>query len=235
MMDKIEELNNIIKNANNIVFFGGAGVSTASRIPDFRSANGLYSHTPEELVSHHFWKSNPKEFYEFYFSKMVYPNAEPNECHKFLSQLEKSGKNVTIVTQNIDGLHQKAGSKNVLELHGTVNKNHCIKCNKFYSLDEIEKTGIPYCECGGIIRPDVVLYEEQLDENTIIKTIKAIQKSDCLIVCGTSLIVYPAASFINYFIGNNLIVINKDSTQTDKNADLVFQDDINDIFKKLKI
>lgn len=233
IMDEIEKLRDIISESKNLVFFGGAGVSTASGIPDFRSAKGIYSMVPEEIVSHHFFMEHPDEFFKFYFDKMVYEDAKPNNCHKFLAELEKS-KNVTIVTQNIDGLHQKAGSKNVIELHGTVKDNHCIKCNKYYPLESLDKSGIPRCSCGGIIKPDVVLYGEMLDENKIDKAIDAIEKADTLIVGGTSLVVYPAASFIGYFRGKNLVVINKTSLPTDKKADLVIHDDIDKVFRKLK-
>lgn len=231
-MDDIEKLKNMIDESDKLVFFGGAGVSTASGIPDFRSSHGLYSMVPEEIVSHHFFMEHPKEFFEFYFDKMVYKNAKPNNCHKYLAELEKH-KNVTIVTQNIDGLHQKAGSKNVIELHGTTLSNHCIKCGKYYSLDEIDTNKVPRCACGGIIKPDVVLYEEMLDENKIEKAIDAIEKADTLIICGTSLVVYPAASFINYFRGKNLIVINMSEVSADKRANLVIHDDIDKVFKKL--
>ena len=232
-MKEIEKLQSIIDKSEHIVFFGGAGVSTASGIPDFRGAHGLYSMAPEELVSHHYFMSNPKEFFDFYFSKMVYEDAKPNACHNYLAALEKK-KDVWIITQNIDGLHQKAGSKNVIELHGTTLKNHCMKCGKFYSLDDLNKEGVPKCECGGIIKPDVVLYEEPLDEVSITEAIKKISNADTLIVAGTSLAVYPAASFIYYFNGNNLVTINKSSISADKNATLIFHEDINEVFSNLK-
>lgn len=228
MSDK-EKLKKIIDESEHIVFFGGAGVSTASGIPDFRSARGLYSMVPEEIVSHHYFMDHTKEFYDFYFDKMVYEDAKPNNCHKFLAKLEKT-KDIWIVTQNIDGLHQKAGSKNVIELHGTVLKNHCMDCNKYYSLDEIDKKGIPKCTCGGIIKPDVVLYEEALNDEDVEKAIEKISKADTLIVAGTSLVVYPAAGFLSFFSGKNLIIVNMSSTPKDDKASLVIHDDINEVF-----
>lgn len=233
-MDEITKLKEVIEQSNNIVFFGGAGVSTASGIPDFRGANGLYKYTPEEIISHSFFKKHPKEFYEFYSTKMVYKNALPNAAHYFVKDLEDEGKLSAVITQNIDGLHQKAGSKNVIELHGSVQKNHCMLCHTFYGLDEMnfEK---PICKkCGGIIKPDVVLYEEPLDESVINKAIKAISAADTLIVCGTSLVVYPAAGFINYFKGKNLVLINKTKTSYDRMANLVINDDIISVIEKLK-
>lgn len=209
--NSLKKLYEIINNSNNIVFFGGAGVSTASGIPDFRGANGLYNYTPEEIISHSFFVRNTKEFYEFYLSKMVYRDALPNKCHEVLAELEKDKKLLSIVTQNIDGLHQMAGSTKVRELHGSIQRNYCTKCGKFYDLDGLEShldRGIPKCECGGIIKPDVVLYEEQLDEDTMYSSIQDIKNSDCLIVAGTSLVVYPAAGFVRYFRGKNIIVLN---------------------------
>ncbi|MCR5786162.1 MAG: NAD-dependent protein deacylase [Acholeplasmatales bacterium] len=214
-MEKLEKLMNIIKESNDIVFFGGAGVSVASGIPDFRGANGLYNYTPEEIISHHFFMDHTKEFYDFYWDKMVYKNALPNACHKALAYLEEKGKLRSIITQNIDGLHQKALSKNVLELHGSVNRNYCMRCHKFYDLSSLETKGIPHCTCGGIIKPDVVLYEEGLDETIITRAISDISNCDTLIVAGTSLVVYPAASFIRYFRGKNLIIINLGQTSYD--------------------
>lgn len=203
-----EKLYEIINASKRIVFFGGAGVSVASGIPDFRGANGIYNKVPEEIISHHYFLENTKEFYEFYKNNLVFRDAEPNACHKALAILEEKGKLGAIITQNIDGLHQKAGSKNVIELHGSVNRNYCMKCHRFYSLDEISLNSIPKCSCGGIIKPDVVLYEEPLDESVIEKAIYEIRNCDTLIVAGTSLVVYPAASFVRYFRGKNLIVIN---------------------------
>ncbi|WP_294359998.1 NAD-dependent protein deacylase, partial [uncultured Clostridium sp.] len=223
-----------LKESNNIVFFGGAGVSTESNIPDFRSANGLWNEklqinlTPEQLVSHTMFIKYPEEFFEFYKSKLIYPDAKPNAAHIALAKLEKMGKLKAIVTQNIDGLHQAAGSKNVYELHGSVLRNYCMKCNAFY--DEkfiLESKGIPICpKCGGRVKPDVVLYEEGLDNNTITGAVRAISEADTLIIGGTSLVVYPAAGLIDYFRGKNLVLINKSTTSADNKADLVIHDAI---------
>ena len=233
-MDNIKELSEILKNSDNIVFFGGAGVSTASGIPDFRSSDGLYSmklnkkFSPEEAVSHSFFVNYPEEFYDFYKTHLIYTDAKPNKCHEALYELEKMGKLKAIVTQNIDGLHQKAGSSKVYELHGSVLRNYCVKCREFY--DEkyvVSSKGIPVCEkCGGIVKPDVVLYEEGLDESVISGAVSAISAADTLIVGGTSLVVYPAAGLIRYFRGNNLILINKSHTSADSNADMVIHDSI---------
>lgn len=230
--NKLETLMEIIKNSKNLVFFGGAGVSTASGIPDFRGANGLYNYTPEEIISHTFFKEHTKEFYEFYFSKMVYLNALPNECHKFLAALEEKKILKAVVTQNIDDLHQKAGSKNVYELHGSVVRNYCMKCGKYFSIydkvfKDVNYNGIPTCTCGGVIKPDVVLYEEPLDSNTINSAINAIASCDTLIVGGTSLVVYPAAGFIRFFRGKNLVVINLGELSTIE-ADLTINGKIED-------
>ncbi|PJI08076.1 MULTISPECIES: NAD-dependent protein deacylase [Clostridium] len=234
LLDKIEELKKIVDNSSNIVFFGGAGVSTESNIPDFRSSNGLYSKklkinfTPEQLVSHTFFIRYPEEFFNFYKSKLVYPDAKPNAAHLALAKLEKMGKLKAIVTQNIDGLHQAAGSKNVFELHGSVLRNYCMQCHASY--DEkfiLESKGIPTCpKCGGRVKPDVVLYEEGLNEATIEGAVKAISEADTLIIGGTSLVVYPAAGLINYFRGNNLVLINKSTTSADSRADLVIHEAI---------
>lgn len=241
MDDKINKLKEIIKNSNNIVFFGGAGVSTESGIPDFRSANGLFNEklnitfTPEQLVSHSFFERYPEEFFKFYKSKLIYPNAKPNYAHIALAKLEEMEKLKAIVTQNIDGLHQMAGSKNVFELHGSVLRNYCVDCHTFY--DEkfiLESKGVPKCtKCGGIVKPDVVLYEEPLDDNVIRGAIDAISKADTLIIGGTSLVVYPAAGLINYFRGKNLVLINKSSTQADSKADLVINDSIGKVLGKV--
>ena len=241
MNDKIEKLAEIIRNSENIVFFGGAGVSCSSGIPDFRSSNGLFNEklnitfTPEQLVSHTFYIRYPKEFFNFYKSKLIYPNAKPNEAHIALAKLEQMGKIKAIITQNIDGLHQMAGSKNVFELHGSIHRNYCTNCNTFYDVNYIlNSKGIPTCKkCGGIVKPDVVLYEEGLDEDTIQGAISAISKADTLIIGGTSLVVYPAAGLINYFKGKNLILINKSSTSADNKANLVINDDIADVFNKV--
>lgn len=241
MDDKITKLKEIIKDSNNIVFFGGAGVSTESGIPDFRSANGLFNEklnitfTPEQLVSHSFFERYPEEFFNFYKSKLIYPNAKPNDAHIALAKLEEMGKLKAIVTQNIDGLHQMAGSKNVFELHGSVLRNYCVDCHTFY--DEkfiLESKGVPKCtKCGGIVKPDVVLYEEPLDDNVIRGSVDAISKADTLIIGGTSLVVYPAAGLINYFRGKNLVLINKSSTQADSKADLVINDSIGKVLGKV--
>lgn len=234
MSDKIDELTQILKDSNNIVFFGGAGVSTASGIPDFRSANGLWNEklgitlTPEQLVSHTYFMRYPEEFFNFYKAKLVYPEAKPNACHIALAKLEEMGKLKAVVTQNIDGLHQAAGSKVVYELHGSVLRNYCMKCGAFY--DEkfvLNSVGIPTCsKCGGRVKPDVVLYEEGLDDDIIRGAVSAISKADTLIIGGTSLVVYPAAGLIRYFRGKNLVLINKSSTSADREANLVINDDI---------
>lgn len=241
MDNKIKELSEIIKNSNNIVFFGGAGVSTASGIPDFRSANGLFNEklnmtiSPEQLVSHSFYLKYPKEFFNFYRAKLIYEDAKPNDCHIALAKLEKINKVKAIVTQNIDGLHQAAGSKNVFELHGSVHRNYCTKCNAFYDVNFIlNSKDIPLCtKCYSIVKPDVVLYEEALDDDVIKGAVTAISKADTLIIGGTSLVVYPAASLINYFRGKNLVLINKSTTSADSNADLIINDDISKVFKEV--
>ena len=226
-----------IEESNNIVFFGGAGVSTESNIPDFRSVDGLYNqqydYPPETILSHSFFMQKPEEFYRFYHNKMLFPNAKPNKAHKALAKLEKEGKLKAVITQNIDGLHQAAGSKEVLELHGSVHRNYCMKCGKFYGFEDIlESEGIPRCSCGGMIKPDVVLYEEGLDSGVIQKTLQYISTADMLIVGGTSLTVYPAASFINYYNGNKLVLINKSTTSMDSRADLVITKPIGEVLGK---
>jgi len=227
-----EKLREIIASHKNIVFFGGAGVSTASGIPDFRSANGIYSQggviPPEEILSHTFFMERTAEFYKFYREKMLYPSAKPNDCHFALARLESLGRLKAVVTQNIDDLHQKAGSRTVYELHGSVCRNRCMRCGKKYGLDYILQTeGVPRCEkCGGIIKPDVVLYEESLDPDCIRDSCRAIAEAEVLIIGGTSLTVYPAASFINYFSGEKLVLINKTPTQADRIADLVLHEGI---------
>lgn len=234
MNTEIEKLTQILRDSNNIVFFGGAGCSCESGIPDFRSASGLWNEklkinlTPEQLVSHTMFMKYPKEFFEFYRDKLIYPDAKPNAAHIALAKLEEMGKLKAVVTQNIDGLHQAAGSKHVYELHGSVLRNYCVKCHAFY--DEkfiLESKGVPTCtKCGGNVKPDVVLYEEGLDDNVIRGSIDAISKADTLVIGGTSLVVYPAAGLINYFRGKNLVLINKSSTSADSNADLVIHDAI---------
>ncbi len=234
-MDKLKE---IIDKSNSIVFFGGAGVSTESGIPDFRSKDGLYNqhykYPPEEILSHTFFMKHTDEFFKFYKDKMNSLKYEPNITHVKLAELEKSGKLKAIVTQNIDGLHQKAGSKNVLELHGSVYRNYCMKCGKSYSAEYVfNSTGVPHCTCGGVIKPDVVLYEESLNESIIEESIYQISQCDTLIVGGTSLTVYPASGLIRYYRGNNLILINRDTTPFDKIANLVINDSLGNVFKNI--
>jgi len=241
-MSKYEILQEIINSSSSIVVFTGAGISVPSGIPDFRSANGLYSQrdkstfSPEEIISHSFFYSHPDIFYDFYKSKMVYPNAKPNIAHTYFANLEKKGKNVTIVTQNIDGLHQQAGSKRVYELHGSIHRNYCDECGASYSLSEImnSELKIPFCKkCGAIIKPDVVLYEEPLDDSVINLAISAIMTCDTLIVIGTSLTVYPAAGFIRYFRGRNLVVINKTPLSSNVNCDLEINEDCEKVFQQI--
>ena len=236
--EKIKEFKQLVDKSNNIVFFGGAGVSTESGIPDFRSKDGLYNqkykYPPEEILSHTFFMNNTEEFYKFYKDKMNSLKYEPNITHKKLAELEKKGKLKAVVTQNIDGLHQKAGSKKVFELHGSVLRNYCMKCHKSFDAEYVVNSkGIPLCSCGGIVKPDVVLYEEGLDENTLIASIENIQKADLLIVAGTSLTVYPASSLINYFKGENLVLINRDSTPYDNRANLVINDSLGKVFENI--
>ncbi|MBQ1307253.1 MAG: NAD-dependent protein deacylase [Erysipelotrichaceae bacterium] len=234
----INKLQNAIDQAEKIVFFSGAGMSTASGIPDFRSSTGLYKniYRAEEMLSHTFFKHYPEDFYDFYKTKMLYLDARPNYAHEFIAKLQDY-KDVSVVTQNIDGLHQAVGSKNVYELHGSVLRNYCTHCHKFFDLSYIiESEGVPRCdECGAIIKPDVVLYEESLDENVINGALRVISQADLLVVCGTSLVVYPAAGFIRYFSGNNLAIINRDATSYDSNCDIVIHDDLVKTFKQLKI
>ena len=220
-----KRLEEIIADSRNIVFFGGAGVSTESNIPDFRSADGLYQqqykYSPEQIVSHTFFVRNTEAFYEFYKSKMMFLDAKPNLAHLRLAKLEEEGKLSAVITQNIDGLHQMAGSRKVYELHGSVHRNYCQKCGKFYDAAYVkESRGVPRCQCGGIIKPDVVLYEESLDGSTIRRSIEAISSADTLIIGGTSLVVYPAAGFIDYFHGKHLVVINKSTTAREVGAEL---------------
>ena len=233
-MTERETLKKWLDESSNIVFFGGAGVSTESGIPDFRSVDGLYNqqydYPPETILSHSFYMRKPEEFYRFYRNKMLFPNAEPNRAHKALARLEKMGKLKAVVTQNIDGLHQKAGSREVLELHGSVLRNYCTRCGKFYGLDAIlNSTGVPKCTCGGTIKPDVVLYEEGLDQETIEKSVKYIANADVLIIGGTSLTVYPAAGLIDYYRGHKLVLINKSVTPMDNRADLVISGPIGEV------
>lgn len=239
-MDKVQELQRMIDESQRIVFFGGAGVSTESNIPDFRSSDGLYNETyqypPEQVVSHTFFVQKTEMFYEFYKNKMMFLDAKPNAAHKKLAEMEQAGKLTAVITQNIDGLHQMAGSKHVWELHGSIHRNYCQRCGKFYDAAYVkESEGIPRCECGGIIKPDVVLYEEGLDGRTIQNSVQAISEADMLIIGGTSLVVYPAASFIDYFHGKYLVVINKSATPRDSQADLCIQEPIGKVLGEICI
>ncbi len=241
MKKKIEEFQKLINQSERIVFFGGAGVSTESGIPDFRSVDGLYhqkyEYPPEQILSHSFFCSHPEEFYKFYREKMLVLDVKPNDAHKKLAQLEQAGKLTGVVTQNIDGLHQAAGSRKVMELHGSIHRNYCMKCHKFYSGEELLKMGhgIPRCACGGVIKPDVVLYEEGLDQQVIQEAVYAISTADLMIVGGTSLAVYPAAGLLDYFGGKYLVLINKGATPQDKNADLLIQQPIGQVFSQITI
>ena len=233
-MEPREQLKQWIEESNNIVFFGGAGISTESGIPDFRSVDGLYNQTyeypPETILSHSFYRRYADEFFRFYRDKMLYLDAKPNKGHLALAKLEEMGKLTAVVTQNIDGLHQKAGSKNVYELHGSVLRNYCERCGKFHSVEEIvNSTGIPVCECGGRIKPDVVLYEESLNPKTMEKAIKAISEADMLSIGGTSLVVYPASGLIHYYNGKKLVLINKSATAMDEKADLCIKDSFGEV------
>ncbi len=241
-MDEIDKLYKAIKESDSIVVFTGAGISTPSGIPDFRGANGIfidkgheYSLPPEEIVSHSFFYEHTDQFYEFYKEKMCFREAKPNAAHEYFANLEKKGKNVTVVTQNIDGLHQMAGNKRVYELHGSIHRNYCEKCHHFYGLDYVlDQKGVPYCEkCGGLIKPDVVLYEEGLDEDITSRAIAAIMTCQTMIIIGSSLRVYPAAGFVRYFKGNNLVLINKDPTPYDSVCDILIYGDIIDVVNKL--
>lgn len=236
---EIEELQKIIDDSSRIVFFGGAGVSTESGIPDFRSADGIYhqqyKYSPEQVVSHSFFMQHTEAFYDFYKEKMMILDAKPNPAHYKLAELEQAGKLAAVVTQNIDGLHQAAGSRTVYELHGSIHRNYCMECGRFYDAEYVKKTsGIPRCECGGVIKPDVVLYEEGLDPKTIQGAVEAIAAADTLIIGGTSLVVYPAAGFIDYFGGKHLVVINKSETAKTVRAELSIAAPIGEIFSKIK-
>jgi len=240
MSDNFEQLNQYIAESSYIVFFGGAGVSTESGIPDFRSKDGLYSqkykYPPETILSREFFKSNTSEFYEFYRNKMLFLDAKPNEAHKKLAKLEKVGKLKAIITQNIDGLHQAAGSENVLELHGAVHRNFCVNCKESYNVSSIvASTDIPRCDCGGVIKPDVVLFGEQLDNNIISQAVRHIASADMLIIGGTSLGVYPAAGLIDYYEGNRLTLINKSVTHVDGRADLVVYGSIGEVLGGVRV
>lgn len=237
MTEAYETLKKWIAESSSIVFFGGAGVSTESGIPDFRSVDGLYNQKydepPEEIISHSYFMRSPEKFYRFYRDKMIYEGAQPNDCHRALAKLEADGKLKAVITQNIDGLHQKAGSKRVIELHGSTLRNNCMKCGKFYSLAEIlPMPTVPRCSCGGIIKPDVVLYEENLNDADIEGAVKAISKADMLIIGGTSLTVYPAAGLVRYYRGKRLVLINKSATQFDSYANLTISDSIGKVFRE---
>ena len=237
MSERVDLLEQWIKESDNVVFFGGAGVSTESGIPDFRSVDGLYNqqydYPPETIISHSFYRKNPEEFYRFYKNKMLFPDAQPNAAHKALAKLEQQGKVRAVITQNIDGLHQAAGSKEVLELHGSVHRNYCTRCGKFFGLSDIlGMNDVPRCECGGIIKPDVVLYEEGLDQETLQKAVRYIQNAEILIIGGTSLTVYPAAGLIDYYRGKKLVLINKTATPMDERADLVISAPIGEVFER---
>jgi NAD-dependent deacetylase len=238
MTDAAKNLKELVDSSDNIVFFGGAGVSTESGIPDFRSTNGLYhqewKYPPETILSHTFYESNPTEFFRFYHAKLLVPGAQPNAAHKKLAQWEREGKLKAVITQNIDGLHQAAGSKNVLELHGSVHRNYCERCGKFYGFDFMLHTdGVPHCDCGGIVKPDVVLYEEGLDPQTLSNAVRFISEADILIIGGTSLNVYPAAGLIHYYRGHKLVLINKTAVAQDLAANLVITDPIGETLAQL--
>ena len=237
---EVEKLQEIIDDSKRIVFFGGAGVSTESNIPDFRSADGIYhqdyKYSPEQVVSHTFFIKHTEAFYDFYKEKMMILDAKPNKAHLKLAELEKAGKLKAVITQNIDGLHQLAGSKNVFELHGSIHRNYCMKCGKFYDAKYVKECdGVPRCECGGLIKPDVVLYEEGLDQGTIYGAVNAIENADTLIVGGTSLVVYPAAGFIDYFRGKHLVVINKSATAKRLNTTLSISAPIGEILGRIVV
>lgn len=240
MNESIQKLQKLISDYDNIVFFGGAGVSTESGIPDFRSVDGLYNqqydYPPETILSHTFFMQKPEEFYRFYKAKMLCDTAKPNAAHLKLAELEREGKLKAVITQNIDNLHQAAGSRIVYELHGSVYRNYCMKCGKSYDFDYVKSSeGVPKCECGGIVKPDVVLYEEGLDNTTINNSVQAIAKAEVLIIGGTSLAVYPAASLIDYYQGNHLVVINKAPTPRDRYADLLIQEPIGEVFSQIQV
>ena len=238
MNSKLDTLKTWVDEASRIVFFGGAGVSTESGIPDFRSVDGLYNqkfkYPPETIISHSFFERKPEEFFEFYKEKMLPLGFEPNVTHKVLARWEREGKLLAVVTQNIDGLHQKAGSQNVLELHGSVLRNYCVRCHKSYSAEFVKNSrGVPLCDCGGVIKPDVVLYEESLDQDVMYRAARAISEADMLIVAGTSLTVWPAAGMIRYYRGRRLVLINRDATPYDDEADLVLHEKLGEVFREL--
>ncbi len=237
-MKDLDKLADVISHSGNIVFFGGAGVSTESGIPDFRSPNGVFADrgalSPEEIVSHGYFLSHTEQFYKFYRDRMVFPDARPNAAHNYIAKLEQAGKLSAVVTQNIDGLHQAAGSKTVYELHGSIHRNYCMRCGKFYGLERVTSCrGVPRCDCGGIIKPDVVLYGESLDSDVITSSVDAISRANVLVIGGTSLVVYPAASFIDYFRGKHLVIINKSPTFADRRAELLLCANIGEVFSAL--
>lgn len=239
-MSEIQQLQDIIDACHKIVFFTGAGVSTESGIPDFRSVDGIYNtkykYPPETIISHSFYKQHPEEFYRFYRDRMIYEEAKPNQAHLKMAELEQKGKALGVITQNIDGLHQQAGSKKVCELHGSIHRNYCEKCHKFYSLTDImPMDNVPRCSCGGMIKPDVVLYEEGLDQQVVNDSISMITQADCLVVTGTSLIVYPAAGLIDYFLGDYLVVINKADTPKDHSASLLIQKPVGQVLSQIEV
>ncbi len=238
-MTNLERFQQMVDDSSRIVFFGGAGVSTESGIPDFRSEDGLYrqkyKYPPEEILSHTFFTTHCGEFFDFYRSKMLFLEAEPNAAHRKLAELERAGRLSAVVTQNIDGLHQKAGSKSVYELHGSILRSYCQKCRKFYTAQYIrDSVGVPHCGCGGVIKPDVVLYEESLDADVLTGALRAISDADMLIVGGTSLSVYPAAGLVGYYRGHRLVLINKSATQLDANADLVISGSIGQVLEQIE-
>ena len=241
LSEQVRELQQIVDSHRRIVFFGGAGVSTESGIPDFRSQDGLYNqqykYPPEMIISHSFFVADTAEFYRFYKDKMLILDVEPNAAHRKLAEMEAAGRLTAVVTQNIDGLHQKAGSKKVYELHGSIHRNYCTKCGKFFDASYIKAAdGVPRCDdCGGLIKPDVVLYEEGLDQNVINGAVRAISEADCLIIGGTSLVVYPAAGLIDYFRGDKLVLINKSATSRDRSADLVISGAIGEVFSQIRV
>lgn len=241
LMESVQKLQEIIDRSSKIVFFGGAGVSTESGIPDFRSQDGLYNqqykYPPETIISHSFFRRYPEEFYRFYKEKMLILDVEPNPAHKKLAELEAAGKLLAVVTQNIDGLHQKAGSRQVYELHGSIHRNYCMRCRRFFTGEELKAMpGVPKCdECGGMIKPDVVLYEEGLDDAVISGAVRALRNADCLIVGGTSLVVYPAAGLIDYFRGDSLVLINKSATTRDESADLIIRQPIGEVLGRIRV
>ena len=239
-MNNVDKFIKLVRECDNIVFFGGAGVSTESGIPDFRSPDGLYNqkykYPPETIISHSFYQRYPEEFYRFYKDKMLYPDAKPGITHLALAKLEKEGKLKAVITQNIDGLHQAAGSRKVYELHGSIHRNYCMKCGKFYDAEYVKNSeGIPRCSCGGMIKPDVVLYEEGLDQKTIQGAVEAISSADMLIIGGTSLVVYPAAGFIDYFHGKHLVVINKSETARTVRAELAISAPIGEVLGAIHV